>query len=111
MVNIEVFFNELEELLDRHLDTDWEWHYEPDKPLSITSETLAQAWEDNQEDLELISHITNRYMEAKLNKIKAEYFREKDNQHIDDRRETLLDQADFLKTKMREDNTWVDKGE
>ena len=48
MVNLEVFFNELEELLDKHLGTDWEWSYEPDKPLSITSETLAKAWEEKE---------------------------------------------------------------
>ena len=60
---------------------------------------------------------------AEINEMRAEYLREKDNQYIKegiknmnmmaeyligDRREALLEQADFLKTKMREDNTRVD---
>jgi len=49
---------------------------------------------------------------AEIDKMRAEYLKEKDiqedKQWEDDRREALLDQADFLKTKMREDNTWVD---
>ena len=46
MPNIDQFFDDLEDVLDKHLDGDWEWSYEHDKPLSITSETLAKAWED-----------------------------------------------------------------
>ena len=39
---------------------------------------------------------------AEIDKMRAEYLREKDNQHIDDRRETLLEQADYLKKQQRE---------
>ena len=39
---------------------------------------------------------------AEIDKMRAEYLREKDNQHIDDRRETLLEHADYLKKQMRE---------
>ena len=46
MPNIDQFFDDLEDVLDKHLDGDWEWSYEHDKPLSITSETLAKAWEE-----------------------------------------------------------------
>jgi len=52
---------------------------------------------------------------AEINDMRAEYLKEKDIQieervmYVDNERETLLSQADFLKTKMREDNTWVGK--
>ena len=47
--------------------------------------------------------MINEYpSKAEIDKMRAEYLREKDNQHIDDRRETLLEQADYLKKQMRE---------
>ena len=48
MPNIDQFFDDLEAVLDKHLGSDWEWCYEHDKPLLITSESLAKAWEEKE---------------------------------------------------------------
>ena len=54
-VDIDAFFNDLEDVLNKHLDNDWEWSYESEKPLLITSEMLDKAWDKSEEKHELIS--------------------------------------------------------
>ena len=53
--------------------------------------------------------MINEYpSKAEIDKMRAEYLKEKDIQEAkqwkDDRRETLLEQADYLKKEMRENN-------
>lgn len=47
--SVDQFFDDLEAVLTKHLGSDWEWSYEHDKPLLITSESLAKAWEESEE--------------------------------------------------------------
>ena len=46
------FFDDLEAVFKKHLGKDWEWTYNSydDYQLILTSETLAQLWDEMDED-------------------------------------------------------------
>tara|TARA_R110002020_G_C15942089_1_gene744789 strand:+ start:257 stop:412 length:156 start_codon:yes stop_codon:yes gene_type:complete len=43
------FFDDLEGVFKKHLGKDWKWTYD-DYELIVTSETLAQLWDENEEE-------------------------------------------------------------
>jgi hypothetical protein len=51
MTTTENFFEELENLLRKHLGDDWMWNYEdPYHPLTIYSGKLGEMWEKEMDD-------------------------------------------------------------